>query len=53
MKIASLEVKIVNGVYGSHSVTANYMQHWFHRFRSGTFDVKDAPRTGTNILKFI
>ncbi|GFX81929.1 hypothetical protein TNCV_2571291 [Trichonephila clavipes] len=25
--------------------SANYVQFWFRRFRSGIFDVKDAPRT--------
>ncbi|KAL9876584.1 histone-lysine N-methyltransferase SETMAR-like isoform 1-T4 [Glossina fuscipes fuscipes] len=43
---ASQAAKIVNGVYGSDTVTAKYVQFWFRRFRSGIFDVKDAPRTG-------
>ncbi|GFT02595.1 histone-lysine N-methyltransferase SETMAR [Trichonephila clavipes] len=38
--------EIVNSVYGADSVTANYVQFWFRRFRSRIFDVKDAPRTG-------
>ncbi|GFV39299.1 histone-lysine N-methyltransferase SETMAR [Trichonephila clavipes] len=38
--------EIVNGVYGVHSVTANYVQFWFRRFRSGIFDVKDTPYIG-------
>ncbi|GFW19086.1 DUF5641 domain-containing protein [Trichonephila clavipes] len=33
-----------------NTVTANYMQFWFHRFRSGIFDVKDAPRTGRPVV---
>ncbi|GFX37743.1 histone-lysine N-methyltransferase SETMAR [Trichonephila clavipes] len=43
--------EIVNGVYGADTVTANYMQFWFHRFRSGIFGVKDAPRTGRPIVE--
>ncbi|GFV28767.1 hypothetical protein TNCV_3987171 [Trichonephila clavipes] len=35
--------EIVNGVYGADTVTANYVQFWFRRFRSGIFDVKVAP----------
>ncbi|GFU17729.1 lama1 [Trichonephila clavipes] len=43
--------KIVNGVYGADTVTANYVQFWFRRFRSGIFDVKDALRTGRPVVK--
>ncbi|GFV86987.1 histone-lysine N-methyltransferase SETMAR [Trichonephila clavipes] len=43
---ASQVAEIVNGVYGADTVTANYVQFWFHRFRSGIFDVKDAHHTG-------
>ncbi|GFU61933.1 histone-lysine N-methyltransferase SETMAR [Trichonephila clavipes] len=42
---ASQTFEIVNGVYGANTVTANYVQFSFRRFRSGIFDVKDAPRT--------
>ncbi|GFX23805.1 histone-lysine N-methyltransferase SETMAR [Trichonephila clavipes] len=35
--------EIVNGAYGADIVTANYEQFWFHRFRSGIFDVKVSP----------
>ncbi|GFW53533.1 histone-lysine N-methyltransferase SETMAR [Trichonephila clavipes] len=28
-----------------------YVQFWFHRFRSGIFDVKDAPRTGRPVVE--
>lgn len=42
--------KIVNGVYGDDTVTENYVQFWFRRFRSGNFDVKDAPRTGRPVV---
>ncbi|KAL9873347.1 histone-lysine N-methyltransferase SETMAR-like isoform 1-T2 [Glossina fuscipes fuscipes] len=48
---ASQTAKIVNGVYGSDTVTANYAQIWFRRFRSGIFDVKDAPRTGRPVVE--
>ncbi|GFX18292.1 histone-lysine N-methyltransferase SETMAR [Trichonephila clavipes] len=42
---------IVNGVYGADTVTANYVQFWFRRFRSGIFDVKDASRTGRHLVE--
>ncbi|GFT60427.1 histone-lysine N-methyltransferase SETMAR [Trichonephila clavipes] len=42
--------EIVDGVHGVYTVTANYVQFWFHRFRSGIFDVKDAPRTGRPVV---
>ncbi|GFW02491.1 histone-lysine N-methyltransferase SETMAR [Trichonephila clavipes] len=45
-KNASQATEIVHGVYGTDTITANYVQFWFRRFRSGIFDVKDAPRTG-------
>ncbi|GFW74260.1 histone-lysine N-methyltransferase SETMAR [Trichonephila clavipes] len=31
---ASQRAEIANGVYGADTVTANYMQFWFHRFHS-------------------
>ncbi|GFX56417.1 histone-lysine N-methyltransferase SETMAR [Trichonephila clavipes] len=43
--------EIANGLYGADTVTANYKQFWFRRFRSGIFDVKDAPRTGKPIVE--
>ncbi|GFV33145.1 mariner Mos1 transposase [Trichonephila clavipes] len=48
---ASQVIEIVNGVYGADTVTANYVQFWFRRFRSGIFDVKDAPRTGRPVVE--
>ncbi|GFW07545.1 histone-lysine N-methyltransferase SETMAR [Trichonephila clavipes] len=48
---ASQEAEIANGVYGANTVTANYVQFWFRRFRSGIFDVKDAPRTGRPVVE--
>ncbi|GFV94675.1 histone-lysine N-methyltransferase SETMAR [Trichonephila clavipes] len=48
---ASQVVEIVNGVYGPNTLTANYVQFWFLHFRSGIFDVKDAPRTGRSVVK--
>ncbi|GFV36878.1 histone-lysine N-methyltransferase SETMAR [Trichonephila clavipes] len=47
---ASQVAEIANGVYGPDTVTANYVQFWFPRFRSGIFDVKDAPRTGKPVV---
>ncbi|GFU68181.1 histonelysine Nmethyltransferase SETMARlike [Trichonephila clavipes] len=43
--------EIANGVYGADTVTANYVLFWFRRFRSGIFDVKDAPRTGRPVVE--
>ncbi|GFV39026.1 jerky-like protein [Trichonephila clavipes] len=43
--------EIVNGVYSADTVTANYLQFWFRRFRSVIFDVKDAPHTGISDIK--
>ncbi|GFT03709.1 histone-lysine N-methyltransferase SETMAR [Trichonephila clavipes] len=48
---ASQVAEIVNGVYGAVTVTANYVQFWFHRFRTGIFDVKDAPTVVENVDK--
>ncbi|GFT05791.1 histone-lysine N-methyltransferase SETMAR [Trichonephila clavipes] len=47
---ASQVAEIANGVYCSYTVTANYVQFWFRRFRSGIFYVKDAPRTGKTVV---
>ena len=44
---------IVNGVYGANTVTANFTQFWFHRFRGGIFHVKGAPQTGRPVVKYI
>ena len=43
---ASQAAENVNSVYGSDTVTANYAQFWFRRFRSGNFNLKDAPHCG-------
>ncbi|GFX28466.1 histone-lysine N-methyltransferase SETMAR [Trichonephila clavipes] len=48
---ASQAAEIVNGVYCVDTVTANYERFWFRRFRSGIFDVKDAPRTGRFVVE--
>ncbi|GFX81206.1 histone-lysine N-methyltransferase SETMAR [Trichonephila clavipes] len=48
---ASHVAEIANGVYGANTVTANNMQFWLRRFRSGIFDVKDAPRTGRPVVE--
>ncbi|GFX02684.1 histone-lysine N-methyltransferase SETMAR-like [Trichonephila clavipes] len=43
--------EIMNGVYGANTVTANYVQFWFRRFRSGIFDAKDVPRAGRLVVE--
>ncbi|PRD17599.1 UNVERIFIED_CONTAM: Histone-lysine N-methyltransferase SETMAR, partial [Trichonephila clavipes] len=43
--------EIVKGVYGADTVTANYVQFLFRRFRSGISDVKDASRTGRPVVE--
>ncbi|GFT82536.1 histone-lysine N-methyltransferase SETMAR [Trichonephila clavipes] len=48
---ANRAAEIVNGVYGSDTLTANYVQFWFRRFRSGIFDVKDAPHPGRHVVE--
>ncbi|GFX22647.1 mariner Mos1 transposase [Trichonephila clavipes] len=48
---ASQAAEIVNSAYGADTVTANYVQFWFRRFRSGIFNVKDAPRTGRPVVE--
>ncbi|GFU26314.1 histone-lysine N-methyltransferase SETMAR [Trichonephila clavipes] len=48
---ASQAAEIVNRVYGVDTVTANYVQFWFRRFRSGIFDVKFAPRTDRPVIE--
>ncbi|GFX80209.1 histone-lysine N-methyltransferase SETMAR [Trichonephila clavipes] len=48
---ANQVTEIANGVYGANTVTVNYVQFWFRRFRLGIFEVKDAPRTGMPIVK--
>ncbi|GFU22966.1 putative DD34D transposase [Trichonephila clavipes] len=50
---ASQVAEIVNGVYGSaDTVTANYVQFWFRRFRLVIFDVKFAPRPNLSKVEF-
>ncbi|GFY03385.1 histone-lysine N-methyltransferase SETMAR [Trichonephila clavipes] len=48
---SSQMAEIANGVYGPDTVTANYVQFWFRRFRLGIFDVKDAPCTGRPVVE--
>ncbi|GFY10473.1 hypothetical protein TNCV_2565011 [Trichonephila clavipes] len=43
---SSQVAEIAKGSYGVNTVTANYVQFWFHRFHSGIFDVKYASHTG-------
>ncbi|GFW94355.1 histone-lysine N-methyltransferase SETMAR [Trichonephila clavipes] len=47
----SRAAEIVNGVYGANTVTTNHVQFWFHRFRSGIFDVKNASRIGRPVVE--
>ncbi|GFX55760.1 histone-lysine N-methyltransferase SETMAR [Trichonephila clavipes] len=46
---ASQAAEILNGVYGTDTVTANYVQFWFRRFRSGILDVKVGPRPSSKM----
>ncbi|GFV29777.1 histone-lysine N-methyltransferase SETMAR [Trichonephila clavipes] len=48
---ASQVAEIENVVYAADTVTANYVKVWFRRFRSGIFDVKDAPRTSRPVVE--
>ncbi|GFT60296.1 transposable element Tc3 transposase [Trichonephila clavipes] len=50
-KKASQVAEIANGVYDADTVTANYVQFLFGQFRSGIFDVKYAPHTGTPVVE--
>ncbi|GFV21231.1 histonelysine Nmethyltransferase SETMARlike [Trichonephila clavipes] len=50
---ASQAAEIVKGLYGADTVTANYVQFWFNRFRSGIFYVKDAPRTFRTVVEIV
>ncbi|GFW79670.1 histone-lysine N-methyltransferase SETMAR [Trichonephila clavipes] len=48
---ASQVAETANGGYGVNTVTANYVQVCFRRFRSGIFDVKDAPCLGRPVVE--
>ncbi|GFT41878.1 histone-lysine N-methyltransferase SETMAR [Trichonephila clavipes] len=48
---ASQVAEIANGAYDPDTVTSDYMQFLFRQFRSGMFDVKDAPRTGRPVIE--
>ncbi|GFW94740.1 histone-lysine N-methyltransferase SETMAR [Trichonephila clavipes] len=50
-KNARQVAELANGVYGADTVTAKHVQFWFRQFRSGIFDVKDAPRSGRPVVK--
>ncbi|CAD6994020.1 unnamed protein product [Ceratitis capitata] len=41
----------INLVYGPDTVNERVAQNWFRRFRSGNFDVKDAPRVGRPVVE--
>ncbi|GFV69425.1 histone-lysine N-methyltransferase SETMAR [Trichonephila clavipes] len=49
----SQALEIVNDIYGADTVTVNYVQFWFHRLRSVTFDVKDSPHIGRPFVENI
>ncbi|GFX96938.1 histone-lysine N-methyltransferase SETMAR [Trichonephila clavipes] len=38
--------KKLTNVYGEGVLTVRQCQNWFAKFRSGNFDVEDAPRSG-------
>ncbi|GFW89364.1 histone-lysine N-methyltransferase SETMAR [Trichonephila clavipes] len=38
--------KKLTDVYGESVLTVRQCQNWFAKFRSGNFDVEDAPRSG-------
>ncbi|GFW69459.1 hypothetical protein TNCV_488081 [Trichonephila clavipes] len=46
---ASQAAEILNDVYDADTVTANCVQFWFHRFRSGIVDVKVAPHPSSKM----
>jgi histone-lysine N-methyltransferase SETMAR len=45
-KNATQAVKQIGAVYGADAVSDRTVREWFDQFRSGNFDVKDAPRSG-------
>ncbi|GFX14205.1 histone-lysine N-methyltransferase SETMAR [Trichonephila clavipes] len=42
--------KKLTDVYGEGVLTVRQCQNWFAKFRSGNFDVEDAPRSGRPLL---
>ncbi|PRD17719.1 UNVERIFIED_CONTAM: Histone-lysine N-methyltransferase SETMAR [Trichonephila clavipes] len=48
---SSQVAETADSVYSADTVTANYLQFWFRQFRSGIFDIKDAPHTGRPVVK--
>ncbi|GFV53547.1 histone-lysine N-methyltransferase SETMAR [Trichonephila clavipes] len=50
-KNARQVAKLVHGVYYADTVTDNCAQLCFRRFRSGIFDVKDAPCTDRPVVE--
>jgi len=45
-KNAVQDRKNLSDVYGEGALTVRQCQNWFAKFRSGNFDLKDAPRSG-------
>ncbi|GFX90963.1 histone-lysine N-methyltransferase SETMAR [Trichonephila clavipes] len=48
---ANQVAEIVNGVYGTDTVIANYVQFGFVDSIHAFFDIKDAPHTGRPVIK--
>lgn len=46
---AKQAAKKICEVYGPNTVSNTTAKEWFRRFRSGNFDVEDAPRSGRPI----
>ena len=44
--------KKLTDVYGEGVLTVRQCQNWFAKFRSGNFDVEDAPRHASKDQKF-
>lgn len=50
-KNAAKTCRKICAVYGENAVSERRTQEWFARFRSGNFDVKDAPRSGRPVTE--
>ncbi|GFX81004.1 histone-lysine N-methyltransferase SETMAR [Trichonephila clavipes] len=49
VKNAAQARKKLTDVYGEGALTVRQCQNWFAKFRSGNFDVEDAPRSGRSV----
>ena len=43
---AAKAARDICAVYGEDSMSERTAQYWFAKFKSGTFDITDAPRSG-------